>query len=138
MSKPRYLAPQSTRRSPAGPRRLFLGIDAGALMMPASYPYPPGLRPIAPYEGRVILPGRARQNAQLTPPWGGIVQRMLAHVDYPGRSLDVRSATRDAAGIRSSAKITRTRPWLFSGGSSAAPGSSTATGSTGSGCVGCK
>jgi hypothetical protein len=106
------------RRSPAPVSRAMLDVDAGALGSPTSYPYPPGLRPVRPFLGRLLLPGRERSRAQLYPPIGNPTQRSFAHV--AGRTgTNAKAATRDSAGIRSDAKIVRTRPWLFAGTSSA-------------------
>lgn len=134
------------RRSPAPVTRDLLELDAGALLVPASYPYPAGARPVAPFVGRVIHPGRGpRPLAHLYPPTGNPTQRTFAHTDYAGRARDNRAATRDVSGVRSPAKGARLRPWLFAGGSSATPAdraasggsSSSGAGAAGSGCEGC-
>lgn len=133
------------RRSPAPVRRALLDLDAGDQLTPTAYPYGPGRRPAAPFSARVAMPGRGeRPRWQMYPPTGNPTQRTMAHQDYAGRRADNRSATRDAAGIRNPAKITRTRPWLFAGGSSAtmadklvAGPAGAGAGASGSPCVGC-
>lgn len=128
------------RIRPGGPtHRAALDIDAGALVGNVStYPYPSGARPIRPHELRhAPIPTRARQVRQLTPPHGSIAQRSFAHLDYLNRRGAVRSATRDTANVRSPAKIVRTRPWLFSGGSSASSAPPTPAGLMAGPCDGC-
>lgn len=128
-------------RSPAPVRRAELELDAGAMMTPELYPYGPGRRPVAPFVARIILPGRERSRAQLAPPTGNPTSRRFAHIDYAARSAAVLASRRDVSGRSQPAKITRTRPWLFAGGSSAtaadklaaAPGASSSAG----GCDGC-
>jgi len=133
----------TTRRNPAAVRRELLDLDAGDLLTPAAYPYAAGARPVRPFAGRILHPGQGeRPRGQLYPPTGNPTQRTFAHIDYANRAAAVRSATGDVSGNARPANITRTRPWLFAGGSSAttaaklaaaAGASSTAA----SGCEGC-
>lgn len=117
------LLPRTTRRSPAAVRRDLLELDAGALLTPTDYPYGPGRRPVRPFGGRVAIVGRGeRQAAQLFPITGNPTQRATAHVNAGASAPAGRYARGDVAGNRQPAKITRRRPWLFAGGSSATAG----------------
>lgn len=144
MSRGLFLVPRSVRRSSARTARELLDIDAGALLTPSAYPYPAGSSPVRPFASRILNPGRGpRPLMHLFPRMGNPGDRITAHIDYAGRAQAARAGTRDVSGLRTPAKITRLRPWLFAGGSSARPGDRAAAGSStvaapGAGpCVGC-
>lgn len=121
----------NVRRSPAPVSRAMLDLDAGDLLTPTAYPYGPGQRPVRPFVSRVVNPGRGeRPTGQLYPPDGNPTQRTFAHIDYLGHAAASRAGARDASGVRSTAKITRTRPWLFAGGSSATTAAKLASGAS--------
>lgn len=114
----RSVLPVDGRRATPG-YRAALDLDAGDLLTPAAYPYAPGLRPVRPFVARVVDPGQGeRKRGQLYPITGNPTQRTRAHVDVPARTLE-RRAIGDVSGNRHPAKITRRRPYLFAGGSSA-------------------
>lgn len=143
MSLGTFLRPRSVRRSPAPVSIALLDRDAGDLLTPAAYPYPAGASPLRPFAGRIVNPGRGpRPLMQLFPRSGNPSDRLMAHLDYAGRAQANRAGTRDVSGLRAAAKITRTRPWLFAGGSSATAGDRAAAGSStaaASGpCEGCR
>ena len=120
----------NVRRSPAPVSRAMLELDAGALLTPSVYPYPAGIRPVRPFASRIVNPGRGERPAlQLQPPGGGNpTQRTFRHLDYVGHAAAARSGSRDVSGNRQPAKITRTRPWLFAGGTSATTAAKLAAG----------
>lgn len=95
--------------------REFLDIDAGALLTPTDYPYPPHVRPIRPVGARdTVRLSNIRAARQLFPPHGGVVRRLLGHVTFAGIRNAQQAATRSASGAATPAKSTRRRPWLFS------------------------
>jgi hypothetical protein len=142
MSKWTDLIPRALgrRRPETAVTRAMLDMDHGALIEPADYPYPPGVRPIAPFGARVILPpGNVRSDAQLFPP-ESIVGRTLAHVSHGGVRHLHRAAVADTSGSRTPAKSVKVRPWLFGGGKASSPaaGGGGASGGDSAGpCDGC-
>lgn len=95
--------------------RAFLDIDAGALMVPADFPYPPGSRPIRPFLGREVTNlGNARSDRQLFPSHS-LMGRTLAHLTFRGQPSFARAATQDVSGRRVPPRGYRVRPWLFGG-----------------------
>jgi hypothetical protein len=103
-------------RRPTGPLRAFLDRDAGPLDDMA-LPHPAGSRPIPPFLHRdTVRLGGPRWDAQLFPSTS-IAGRTLAHVTYPGLRHGQRAPARNVSGALTPAKVTRSRPWLFGGGS---------------------
>lgn len=145
MSLATALRSLATSRNPAAVRRAFLDLDAGEQLTPTVYPYPPGLRPVRPFAGRILHPGQGeRPRAQLYPPTRNPTQRAFAHVDDASRTAALRNTRGDVSGNARPANILRTRPYLFAGGSSATTAdklaaAGTSPGSAGAGgCEGCE